>query len=202
MRPMLPRRTIQLARIFGIRVGVGISWFFVLFIYIFLFTPIFHSAMGGSDTKAYLVTVASVLAFFLSLAIHELGHALVARRNGLQVIGIELWALGGITRTSGAPESPGVQFRVAAAGPAATLAVIAVSLVAGVVLANQHGYLAVATARSGEHFSASAVCLGFMVLINGVVLALNMVPAFPLDGSQIVQAIIWRITGSRSRAAL
>ena len=93
------RRNFQLARIFGIRVGVGISWFLVLFLYIFIFTPYFHEALGGSRTTAYLVTVASVLTFFVSLVLHELGHALVARRNGLQVLGIELWALGGTTRT-------------------------------------------------------------------------------------------------------
>ena len=122
---MFPRRNFQLARIFGIRVAVGISWFLVLFLYIFLFTPYFHEALGGSRTTAYLVTVASVLSFFVSLILHELGHALVARRNGLQVLGIELWALGGITRTAGAMPSPGAELRIAAAGPLVTVAVVA-----------------------------------------------------------------------------
>ncbi len=96
---MAPRTNFQLARIFGIRVGVGISWFVVLFVFIIFVTPIFHSQLGGSRTTAYLVAVASVLSFFVSLVLHELGHALVARRSGLQVAGIDLWALGGITRT-------------------------------------------------------------------------------------------------------
>ena len=77
-----PRTNFQLARIFGIRIGVGISWFAVLFFFIFAVTGPFHEMLGGSRTTAYLVAVASVLSFFASLIMHELGHALVARRNG------------------------------------------------------------------------------------------------------------------------
>ena len=62
--------------------------------------------LGGSHTTAYLVAVASVLSFFVSLVLHELGHALVARRSGLQVAGIDLWALGGITRMRASRATP------------------------------------------------------------------------------------------------
>ncbi len=115
---MAPRTNFQLARIFGIRIGVGISWFVLLFFFILIVTPYFHEVLGGSHTTAYLVAVASVLSFFASLVLHELGHALVARRNGLQVVGIDLWAFGGITHSAGEPQNPGMEFRVAAAGPA------------------------------------------------------------------------------------
>ena len=62
--------------------------------------------LGGSYTTAYLVAVASVLAFFVSLILHELGHALVARRNGMQVVGVELWALGGLIAQRREPDGP------------------------------------------------------------------------------------------------
>ena len=78
---------------FGIRIGVGFSCFVVLFVLIFAFTPYFHEVLGGSRTTAYLVAVASVLSLFASLILHELAHALVARRNGLTVAGIDLWAI-------------------------------------------------------------------------------------------------------------
>src|SRR5271168_5258114 len=116
---MAQRTNFQLARILGIRIGVGFSCFVVLFVLIFVFTPYFHEVLGGSRTTAYLVAVASVLSLFASLILHELGHALVARRNGLTVGGIDLWAFGGITRT-GESENPGMEFRVAAAGPMVT----------------------------------------------------------------------------------
>ena len=61
-------------------------------------TPYFHEVLGARSTTAYLVAVAVVLSFFASVILHELGHALVARRNGLSVAGIDLWAFGGLTR--------------------------------------------------------------------------------------------------------
>jgi Zn-dependent protease len=194
------RSSFQLARVFGIRIGVGASWFFVLFLYIFLFTPYFHEVLGGSHTSAYVVTVASVLSLFVTLIMHELGHALVARRNGLQVLGIELWAFGGITRTSGAIEGPGPEFRVAAAGPAVTLAVILLSIAAGALLVNNHHFFEVAVGSSGVHSTPAVVWLSWVATLNVLVLILNLVPAFPLDGGQMAHAAIWRLTGDRNRA--
>ncbi|HEY7962346.1 MAG TPA: site-2 protease family protein [Solirubrobacteraceae bacterium] len=197
---MRVRGSFQLARIFGIRVGVGISWFFVLFLYLFLFTPYFESVLGGSSTTAYLVSVASVLSLFVSLVLHELGHALVARRNGLQVAGIELWALGGITRTSGTVSGPGPEFRIAAAGPLVTLAIVLVSILAGVLLPNHGSLFEVSVGTGGIHATPAIVWLGWIMLLNTLVLILNLVPAFPLDGGQIAHALIWRLTGDRNRA--
>jgi Zn-dependent protease len=197
---MMPRRNFQLARIFGIRVGVGISWFLILFLYIFLFTKYFHEVLGGSESTAYLVTVASVLSFFFSLVLHELGHALVARRNGVPVMGIELWALGGITRTGQLP-SPGVALGVAVAGPLVTLAVIALSVLAGGLLAAQHHFFEVAVGSGGVHATPAIVWLSWVATLNVLVLAINLIPAFPLDGAQIVHALIWWRTGDRNVAA-
>jgi Zn-dependent protease len=192
-----PRRNFQLARIFGIRVAVGISWFLVLFLYIFLLTPYFHDALGGSRTTAYLVTVASVLTFFVSLVLHELGHALVARRNGLQVLGIELWALGGVTRTAGEMPGPGAELRVAAAGPLVTLGVVALSLLAGLLLAVNHHFFAVAFGEGGVHTTPAVVLLSWVASLNVLVLIVNLIPAFPLDGGQIAHALIWWRTDDR-----
>ena len=127
---MAPRTNFQLARVFGIRIGAGVSWFVVLFLFVIWFTPEFHEVLGGSQTTAYLVAVAVVLSFFVSVILHELGHALVARRNGLSVAGIDLWAFGGLTRMREMASTPGVQFRVAIAGPLVTLAVIVVCAIA------------------------------------------------------------------------
>jgi Zn-dependent protease len=200
MRLMSLRGSFQLARIFGIRVGVGISWFLVLFLYIFLFTPYFHDVLGGSSTTAYLVSVASVLSFFFSLILHELGHALVARRNGLQVAGIELWALGGITRTTGTMPGAGAEFRIAAAGPFVTLLVILLTVLAGGVLASNSHFFEVAVGTGGIRTTPAVVWLSWVATLNILVLILNLVPAFPLDGGQIAHALIWRLTGDRNRA--
>jgi Zn-dependent protease len=197
---MAVRTNFQIARIFGIRVGVGISWFVVLFFFIFATTPYFHEVLGGSSTTAYLVAVASVLSFFASLIVHELGHALVARRNGLGVVGIDLWAFGGITRTSGLVENPGTEFRVAAAGPLATLGVILACILAGALLTNTGHFFEVAVGKSGVRATPALVWLSWVGTINALVLIFNLVPAFPLDGGQLAHATIWWRTGDRNRA--
>jgi len=197
---MARRTNFQLARIFGIRVGVGISWFVVLFFFIFILTPVFHTTLGGSRTTAYVVAVASVLSFFLSLVLHELGHALVARRNGLTVVGIDLWAFGGITRTTGTVPSPGVQFRIAAAGPLVTLVVIILAYTGVGLLADSNHFSSVISGEEGVHATPVVVWLSWVATINALVLVFNLVPAFPLDGGQLAQALIWWRTGDRNRA--
>lgn len=184
---------------FGIRISLGLSWFAMLFIYIMWFTPSFHEVLGGSSSTAYAVTVVTVLALFLSIVVHELGHALVARRNGLQVVGIELWALGGITRTTGSASGPGAQLRVAAAGPLATLGMIVLWGVA-LSLAAPHQSIFDFTVGAGLHTTAVGVALKMLVLLNALVLALNLIPAFPLDGGQIAQSIVWWRSGDRNLA--
>jgi Zn-dependent protease len=198
MKHMPTRGSIQLMRVFGIRIGVGLSWFLVLFLFIFVLTPEFHEVLGGSQDTAYLVTVASVLSFFISLILHELGHALVARRNGLQVAGIELWALGGITRTNGAFAGPGPEFRVALAGPLVTLGIVIASGLAGWGLASH--FFEVAAVKEGVHSTPAAVWLSWVFALNLLVLVFNLIPAFPLDGGQIAHALIWRLTDDRNRA--
>jgi Zn-dependent protease len=195
-----PRENFQLARVFGIRIGVGVSWFVVLFFFIIVVTPYFHEVLGGSHTTAYLVAVASVLSFFASLILHELGHALVARRNGLAVAGIDLWAFGGITRMREMPTTPGMQLRVAIAGPLVTLTVIIVCVVAAGLTAPGAHFLEVATASGDVRATPALVWLSWVATINALVLVFNLIPAFPLDGGQIAQALIWWRTGDRSRA--
>jgi Zn-dependent protease len=194
------RSSIQLARVFGIRITVGASWFLALFLYIFISNGYFHEVLGGSATRAYLVAVASVLAFFVSLVLHELGHALVARRNGLQVAGIELWAFGGITRTVGMVDTPGPEFRVAAAGPLVTLAVILVSVGVAGAMSDNHHFFEVAVASGGVRSTPVVVWLSWVMTLNILVLLFNLAPAFPLDGGQMAHAAIWRLTGDRNRA--
>ncbi len=197
------RRNFQLARVFGIRIGVGISWFVILGLILIYFadtlTPYFHEVLGGSRTTAYLVMVAIVLSFFASVILHELGHALVARRNGVPVMGIELWALGGTTRTGPMPRA-GVELRVASAGPLVTLAVILIGTALGVAVASSHHFFDLAAGSGGVLTTPVVLWLSWLVTLNVLVLILNLIPAFPLDGAQIVHALLWWRTDDRNRA--
>lgn len=193
------RRGFQLAKVFGVPVSVGASWFIALFLYIILIEPYIRSMLPGSGGSAYLITVVSVLTFFLSLLLHELGHALVAKRDGQQVAGIELWALGGITRTVGASKTPGAQFRVAVAGPLVTAAVVGLCALGGILLAPHQQFFHFDVA-AGVHTTPIGVLLKLLAMLNVFVLGLNLVPAFPLDGGQIVQAVVWAGTKDQNKA--
>jgi len=197
---MAPRTNFQLARVFGIRIGVGISWFVVLFLFVIVFTPYFHEVLGGAQTTAYLVAVAVVLSFFVSVILHELGHALVARRNGLSVAGIDLWAFGGLTRMRELPRTPRSQLQVAIAGPAVTFAVIVLATVAAHLAVPSGHFTEVATGGGNVRATPAFVWLSWLATVNLFVLVFNLIPAFPLDGGQIAQALIWWRTGDRNRA--
>ena len=108
----------QARDLFGFRIGVDRSWFVILFLMIFWLSGAFRKALHSSDGVAYLTTVVTVLVLFGSLIVHELGHALVARRQGIEVQRIDLFLFGGLTQMSRDAATPGEEFKIAAAGPA------------------------------------------------------------------------------------
>jgi Zn-dependent protease len=191
--------SIQLMRIFGIRIGASRSWFFVLFIFIYFVSDHFRSVLGGSVTQAYVVAVLGALLFFLSLILHELGHALVARRLGIGISGIDLWFFGGVAKMTRDTDSPGTEFKVAAAGPAVTLVIVAICVGLSALIA-QGAALDVMRLAGNAEASPTLALLGFLGTINLFLFVFNLVPAFPLDGGRIARSLIWKITGDRNRA--
>ncbi len=191
----------QLARIFGIRVGVSASWFVFLFILIYLLSQdYFPQVMRGSQTTAYVVAVAGALGYFASLVLHEMGHALVARRLGIPIAGIDLWFFGGLSQMRREPQSAGEELKIAAAGPAVTLALFALCLGGVALLATSGTVSAVALTRESLKTTPVLALLGWLGFINAALLLFNIVPAFPLDGGRIARAAIWWRTGDRNRA--
>ncbi len=199
----MPTRTnLQLARIFGIRIGVSASWFIVLFFLIYWLSEYFHNVLGGSQTTAYAVAVAGALGYFASLILHELGHALAARRLGIPIAGIDLWFFGGLSQMRREPQSAGEEFKVAAAGPAVTLALFGICLAAGTAVASSGRFTDVALTRQGFITTPALALIGWLGFINAMLFVFNIIPAFPLDGGRIARAAIWWRTGDRNRATL
>ncbi len=191
----------QLARIFGIRIGVSASWFVVLFILIYwLSNSYFPEVMSGSRTTAYAIAVAGALGYFASLVLHELGHALVARRLGIPIVGIDLWFFGGLSQMRREPQSAGEELKIAAAGPAVTLTLFLLCLGAVALLASGGTVSDVALAHEGVKTTPALALLGWLGFINAALLVFNVIPAFPLDGGRIARAVIWGVTGDRNRA--
>jgi Zn-dependent protease len=191
--------SIQLLRVFGIRIGASPSWFVVLFVFIYLGADNFRRVLDGSATEAYIVAVAGVFMFFASLVLHELGHALVARREGIAISGIDLWFFGGVAKMARDTQSPGQEFRVAVAGPLVTFVIVA-GCVGLLALLREGAALDAARLDAGDEISPTIALLVFLVIINGALLAFNLIPAFPLDGGRIARAAVWKLTGNRNTA--
>jgi Zn-dependent protease len=187
----------QLARVFGIRIGVDFSWFLVLFLIIWNLSQYYEDAAPGSN--AFLLAVLSALLFFLSILLHELGHAWVAMRNGIPILGIDLWMFGGVAKLGKEAPSAGVEFRVAVGGPVVTLLIAALCFGLGSLTSSA------SDAFEGAQFNeqvpgATTAVLGYLTSINLLLLGFNLIPAFPLDGGRIARAIAWKLTGDRNRA--
>jgi Zn-dependent protease len=198
---MYRRTNFQLARIFGIRVGVSASWFVVLFLLIYwLSQEYFPEVMNGSQSTAYVVAVAGALGYFASLILHELGHALMARRLGIPIAGIDLWFFGGLSQMRREPQSAREEFMIAAAGPAVTLLLFGLCLGAVYVLASSGTVSDVALTSASTKTTPVLALIGWLGFINAALLVFNIVPAFPLDGGRIIRALIWWRTGDRNRA--
>jgi Zn-dependent protease len=194
------RGSIQLARLFGIRIGVDASWFVVLFFFIFLLSGSFRDTLKSTDTVAYATAVASALSFFGSLVLHELGHALVARRLGIGIAGIDLWFFGGIAKLERDADSPGAEFKIAIAGPLVTLAIVGLCVAAGAGLAGWSQFWSAVTLERGANVSPGLLIVAWLATINTALFLFNLVPAFPLDGGRIARAAAWKISGDRLRA--
>jgi Zn-dependent protease len=199
---MLGGRSIPLVRIFGIRIGVDPSWFLALFLFIWWLTDYYQSALPGSnDSGAFLLATISTLLFFLSILLHELGHAVVAIRNGIAIAGIDLWLFGGVAKMSRDTQSPGVEFRVAVAGPLVTLVIAIFCAGLGILAAGGASDFWNAVAFDAERSAGGFVAMmAYLTSINVVLLLFNLIPAFPLDGGRIARSIIWKVTGERTRA--
>jgi Zn-dependent protease len=197
---MLGGSSIRLATIFGIRIGVNATWFVVLFLFIYWLNDSFVDVLGDSS-MAFWTAVASALGFFGSILLHELGHAFAARREGIDVSGIDLFFFGGVMKMSSDTRSPGQEFRIALAGPMVTFLIIVVLAPVCTLLLGWQGFVDVATLRTSvESPGALDLWLTFLVSMNVLLLGFNLIPAFPLDGGRIARSAVWRVTGDRNRA--
>jgi Zn-dependent protease/predicted transcriptional regulator len=141
---------------------------------------VFPSQNPGLSHNTYLgMAVVASLLFLASIALHELGHSWVARREGIEVDSITLWLFGGVSQLKGRFASPGAEFRVAVTGPL-------VSIVLGVL------FVVIAVAGLPSEVDGVAAWLGY---INLLLAAFNLLPASPLDGGRVLHSILWRAKG-------
>lgn len=178
---------VTIGTVWGIPIGLHFSWLFVFGLVTWsLAAGYFPAEYSGWAPSTYrLVGAVTGLVFFGSVLVHELGHSWVALRNAIPIRSITLFVFGGIAQIGREPASPGVEFRIAIAGPLTSLGLA--GLFAGIWLLT----------REAELLAASAI---WLARINLMIALFNPAPGFPLDGGRIFRAAIWRWTGSLPRA--
>jgi Zn-dependent protease len=199
---MLGGGSITLFHIRGIRIAVDWSWFLILFLVIFWMSNFYDELLGSSAgaSTPFILAVASAAGFFGSILLHELGHALVATRNGIGISSIQLWIFGGMARMDREADGPGIEARVALAGPAVTGLIFVALMVGGIAAGGWHEFSHAALIESTSGASGVLAMMAWLASINLLLLVFNLLPAFPMDGGRVARAIAWRVTGDRNAA--
>ncbi|MCU1355719.1 MAG: peptidase [Acidimicrobiales bacterium] len=181
---------IPLGRIAGIKVGMNITVLLVAGLFtVALATKRFPFEQPGLPESAYWIAGAGgALLLFASLLVHEIGHALVARDEGIGVHSMALTLLGGVTRMESSPATPAAELRVSVVGPLASAACGVFLLCVSYVL------------PSGGLPGLVGFTLSWAGVLNLTLAAFNLIPATPLDGGKVLSALIWMRTGNQAVA--
>lgn len=184
-------------RLLGIPVYLDASWLIILALLTLSLASVFPGLLRDyfpgvppdlAPYEYWLMGLVAALAFFGCILLHELGHAAVARAQGIPIRGITLFLFGGVAEMADEPTSAKGEFIMAVAGP-----LVSVALAIGL------GILA-AVGHNGGWPHPVVIILGYLSFINLMVLAFNLIPAFPLDGGRVLRSILWGATGNVQRA--
>ena len=173
----------KIGSLFGIPLFLDTSWFLILF-GITLMYGIDFKDQWGLGPLAFGVGFLLALLLFTSVLLHELGHSLAARAQGIKVNSITLFFFGGIASIDQESKTPGEAFQVAIAGPLVSLGLFLVMT------------LAALTPVLPE---LARVVLGSVAQMNLVLTLFNLIPGLPLDGGQVLKAAVWKATGNRTQ---
>jgi Zn-dependent protease len=181
-----PPGSFRIGSIGGVDVYVRASWLVIAVIISILLAPQVEDVEPGLGGFKYVAGLAFAVLLYLSVLLHEISHALMAKRFGLPVRSISLQFLGGMTEIEGEAATPGQEFKIAVVGPLTSIAVGVVALLVALVVPD-------GLTRMAFQLLAGA---------NLVVGVLNLVPGLPLDGGRVLRAVVWRLAGNMHRGTI
>jgi Zn-dependent protease len=186
----MPAASLRIGKIKSIEIFINVTWLVVYGLLVYWLRTGYMREMAPdmSEATAWLVSASAALVLFASVLAHELAHSLTALRSGLRISRITLFIFGGVAQMESEPRSPGVEFKMAVAGPLASIAL-------AVLLGLARFVLLAPVARSGP-----ALVVEYATYANAVLACFNLLPGYPLDGGRVLRSILWKLSGNFSRA--
>lgn len=182
------RFRLNIGSVLGVRISLHASWFVVLGLVVWVTATEFDDLYPRLPVAEHVgMAAVTGIVFFVCLLLHELAHAVLARRLGVRVVGITLFAFGGMAQIAGEMRDPGDEFAVALVGPTTSI-----------VLGGLFGLAGIAAARAG--LPAPAGVASTLSLVNLGVAVFNLIPGLPLDGGRLLRAALWRVLHDHARA--
>jgi Zn-dependent protease/predicted transcriptional regulator len=170
----------RVARINGIDIEIHPSWLLILAVLAWdLSEGVFPDEFEHWSRGAYwAIGIVSAVLLFATVLVHELAHAIVAKRKGIPVPKITLFIFGGVSSLGRQPEKAGDEFAIAIAGPLTSFGLAAVSAGLAVV---------------GHYWSEKVEAIfSYLALVNVLLGIFNLLPGFPLDGGRVLRSLLWR----------
>lgn len=183
---------IKLGRIFGVAVGLHYSWIIIaLLVTLSLRSQFVVEHPNWDASITWTIAIVTGLLFFVSILLHELSHAAVAKLRGIPVRGITLFALGGVAQIEKDAADAKSEFWMGIVGPITSIAIGLVCLFLALFL----GWNFPAEPKTPP--AAMFMWLGY---INIALAVFNLIPGFPLDGGRVLRAVVWWVTGDANRS--
>jgi len=182
-------RSIYIGKIHDIPIEINYTWFVVFLLVMWTFAQVlFRELPHYSALLVWAISVITALLFFAGLLAHELSHSIVATKNNIPINGITLFIFGGVAHITKEPQSPGVEFKMAIAGPLCSFGLSVAFFVLFVLFSN---------------LGFSPILIIMCKLLYELNLAIgifNLIPGFPLDGGRILRSALWSLFGDIKRA--
>jgi len=171
----------NLGKLFGIQFRLHYTWFIIFFLVtVSLVEP------NWSRSLSWVIGIITSLLFFASALAHELAHSLVGRANGIPIRSITLFIFGGVAQMTKEATKASAEFKMAAAGPACSLAI-----------GGLFGLLWFLIPNMTEPIASM---VQWLFIVNVALAAFNLIPGFPLDGGRVFRSLVWRFTGNYKRS--
>jgi Zn-dependent protease len=176
----------------SIEIEINVTWLVVygLLVYWLRTGYVREMAPEMSGAVAWLVSASGALVLFASVLAHELAHSLAALRSGLRISKITLFIFGGVAHMEGEPRSPGVEFKMAIAGPLMSIGLAAILGVVRFVLLKPFAH------------AGPALVVEYATYANAALACFNLLPGYPLDGGRVLRSVLWKASGDFARSTL